>query len=103
MIKELKESCRVIQKMRQLKHSWYLSTEQIVNSYQDSLKVCLTHAIEKVPYYSKILKQANLKKLEDNPIEFLREMPLLTKEIAKSQFPDKLVAEGYNWKNLYSV
>lgn len=103
MTENLRNVYHVFQNMHRLKHLWRFSTEEIEKTRQDDLKICLIHAIEKVPYYRKILEKADRKKLQENPLEFLREMPLLTKEIAKAQFPDQLVAEGNNWEHFYSV
>ncbi len=56
-------------------------------SFKKDLINLLDHCNQFVPYYSKIIKKIN-KPYTDDPFEYLRDFPILTKEIIRQNFED---------------
>jgi phenylacetate-coenzyme A ligase PaaK-like adenylate-forming protein len=81
------------------KSQWW--TEEQLKNYQDKkLQLLITHAYTNVPYYTEIFKNQGLSPKDVQTQEDLHKLPILTKEIIKKNFPEKMIAKNIPKKNL---
>lgn len=81
-----------------LKTSQYDLTQ--INEYQqECLRSIIKYAANKVPYFRKIFRERPLSNNE-SPSEFLTKIPILTKDIIKSDF-DNFLSGAYRKKDLH--
>lgn len=76
---------RFIQNLKLLRKQDNLTQKELEQLQKEKLKKLLNYAIKKSPYYKSF---AHLK--EEDPIEFLKKMPILTKTIVREKYNDIL-------------
>lgn len=75
------------------------STEQFIDYQRQQLYFLIQHASEKVPYYRKIFAEAGINPKSVTGVECLQQLPILEKEIIRSQ-PENLLDETLDIKKL---
>jgi len=95
-----------IQVLRNLLHlraaqDW--KEDRLRNARTGLLGACVDNAIRHVPYFRELADELGISAGSLKCAEDLARLPVLTKEIVKSEFPDRLVKEGLDWEKLYSV
>lgn len=83
-----------------LMKSQYWSEDEINNYQNEKLQILIKHAYQHVPYYNELFKKNKLTPDDIKNREDLPKIPLLTKEIIKKNFPNKLVADNIPKKNM---
>jgi phenylacetate-coenzyme A ligase PaaK-like adenylate-forming protein len=56
-----------------------------------------------VPYYRDAYKACDLRREDICDVEFLRRLPVLTKDATKADFPDRIVSDRTTRRSLYPV
>jgi phenylacetate-CoA ligase len=77
-----------IKTKRKLAANEYASEQQHEKEQRINLAVLLNYAIERIPYYRRNCRHLSGRISEDNAIELLQEMPLVTKEIIRDDPED---------------
>jgi phenylacetate-CoA ligase len=81
------------------KSQWW--SEDRLNEYQnEKLRLLINHAYSNVPYYNETFKKLKLTPEDIKTKADLYKLPLLTKEIIRENFPNKLVAANIPKKNI---
>lgn len=81
------------------KSQWW--SEEQLKDYQDKkLRALIHHAYLNVPYYTEVFNERKLKPKDIKSQEDLHKLPLLTKEIIRKNFPDKMQARNISPKKL---
>jgi phenylacetate-CoA ligase len=83
-----------------LQKSQWWSKEEISAYQNDRLRLLIDHAYNNVPYYNDVFKRLKLTPSDIKTQEDLHKLPILTKEIIRENFPNKIVATGISKKNL---
>jgi phenylacetate-CoA ligase len=79
-----------------LQESQWWSVDQLINYQNEKLRILIRHAYQNVPYYKDIMDERGLAPTDIQTIEDLSKLPVLTKDVFKANYPDKLRAK--NWK-----
>jgi phenylacetate-CoA ligase len=80
-----------------LNESQWWSKDQLIEYQNNRLRILIKHAYDNVPYYSQIMNERGLTPQSIETIDDLKKLPILTKEIFKENFPEKLKAK--NWSD----
>lgn len=82
-----------------MKSQWW--TKQQIEDYQTQrLLQLVDHANQNVPYYQLLFKEYGLDPHSIQTIDDLKRMPLLTKELIRRNFPDRIVAKNFDRSKL---
>ena len=78
-----------VKKLKELNESQHLSAESLMDRQEEGFLKIIEHARSNVPYYREILKNTEVRSLED-----ITRIPFLSKKIIQINM-DRLKAEGY--------
>jgi len=96
---EFLRGTNVLGHLKQLEQSQWWTSAQIRQLQQEKLERLLYHAYENVPYYRRVFEERSLKPADIASIEDLSKLPILTKEEARRQLPDQIVARNCRKKD----
>ncbi len=80
-----------------LQKSQWWTEEQLIEYQNKKLHNLIIHTYHNVPYYREIMDERGLNPNDIRTVEDLKKLPILTKEVFKANYPDKLMAK--NWKD----
>lgn len=80
-----------------LQESQWWSEEQLIEYQNEKLRNLINHAYHNVPYYKEVMEGLDLKPTDIQTVKDLAKLPILTKEVYKANYPEKLRAK--NWKS----
>jgi phenylacetate-CoA ligase len=85
-----------------MKSQWW--SEQELKDYQNQKLIeLINHAYYNVPYYNGLFKNLGLTPEDIRTKEDLIKLPLLTKEIIRKNYPDKIVSGNLKRENYYTT
>jgi phenylacetate-CoA ligase len=103
MIKSVASAISVLWNCIRLTSTRNASRGEIEQTRFELLQACVRLALERVPYYRELGLNPESGMVIPQDLESFRRLPLVSKEIVKSRFPDGMVVEGLDWDRLYSV
>ena len=74
------------------KHQWFKESD-LVKIQEKKLKPLIKHAYDNVPFYHDLFDSVGIKPQNVKTIKDLQKIPILTKEVIRNNYPDKLVAK----------
>lgn len=80
--------------LRFLEKSQWWSKEELKEFQNEKLRDLIKHVYNNVPYYHDIFKEKKLTVDDIKTTDDLVKLPILTKEIIKENFPDRIVAQN---------
>lgn len=83
----------IYMQLRFLKESQWWSKEQLIAYQNKKLQDLIEHAYKNVPYYTEVMKERGLQPKDITTVEDLKKLPILTKEIFKENYPQKLISK----------
>jgi len=90
----------VFRHLKYLKSIEYKSLEELKQLQNEKLRQLLIHAYENVPYYSKVLSQAEVAKNKSINLDNFHRIPILTKDIIGRQ-GENLYSQDYKKRGWY--
>lgn len=78
-----------------LQKSQWWSEDRLLEFQNQKLKLLIAHAYKNVPYYREIMDARHLKPQDIQSKEDLVKLPVLTKDIFKKNFPEKIRTSDY--------
>lgn len=83
-----------------LNKSQYWSREKLINYQNEKLKKLIVHAFNNVPYYNQLFTELKLKPTDFNTYHDLQKLPIINKEILRSNIKNgNLIAKNLNKKD----
>jgi phenylacetate-CoA ligase len=86
--------------LSELERSQWISAEEFAALQNERLAALITHCYEKVPYYRDVMRERGLTPADITTVEDLPKLPLLTKEIVRTQ-GDRLLREDLGRRGVY--
>jgi phenylacetate-CoA ligase len=93
----------VLNKFWHLRRSQRSGVSRLEESQLAALRRIVQHAAAKVPLYADKYSVPGLRAEAITSLEGFRQLPLLRKQEFKANFPDRIVAAGYDCRSLYQV
>ena len=79
-----------------LNQSQWWTKEKLIEYQNNKLINLIQHAYKNVPYYREVMIERGLKPANIQTVQDLNKLPVLTKEVFKSNYPEKLRAQNWN-------
>jgi phenylacetate-CoA ligase len=80
------------------RHQWF--RENVLLGIQEKrLRALTNHAYQNVPFYHNLFDSAGIKPQDVKSLKDLQKIPILTKEIVRNNYPDKIVDRRSDKKN----
>lgn len=86
--------------LRELEESQWWTPEQLKELQNEKLRKMIKHAYETVKYYRDIFDQHGLAPDDIKCVDDLPKLPILTKDMIRANFPDKLASNLYDPRSL---
>lgn len=83
-----------------LQESQWWSNIEIIDYQNEKLRQLIDHAYSNVPYYLQLFQSKDLTPSDIQSIYDLEKIPILTKELVRENFPEKIVAKNISKRNL---
>jgi phenylacetate-CoA ligase len=93
-------STSIKQKFDFVMESQWWDRDRIEEYQNEKLRQLILHAYTNVPYYNEMFTKLHLKPSDIRTKEDLIKIPILTKEIIRENFPEKLVAKNLDVRKL---
>ena len=84
-----------------LKSLQYSPKKKLDNMGENKIKEMVKHAFIFVPFYNKLYHKLDVN-LNDLKGKDLRNLPITTKTMFRSAYPDDIIARGYKYRAIYN-
>ncbi|MBA7472575.1 Phenylacetate-coenzyme A ligase [subsurface metagenome] len=88
--------------LKELERSQWLSRGEIEALQQEKLKQLIKHSYQNVPYYHEVFTKMKIKPDDIKTVADLSKLPVLTKNIIRRNFPDRMIARNFDSKSFLS-
>jgi phenylacetate-CoA ligase len=86
--------------LRELEKSQWWSPRQLAELQNEKLRFMVKHAYETTRYYRELFDSNGLKPADIRSVEDLPKIPLLTKDMIKANYPDRLGSSSFRAKDV---
>ena len=87
--------------LAKLKKQQWLTEEKLIKIQEKKLIALINHAYHNVPFYHDLFESVGVKPKDVNSLANLQKVPILTKDIIRKNYPDKIVATGVDIRNCF--
>ena len=86
----------------QLKRHQWLNKKDLIKIQEKKLRVLINHAYQDVPFYQDLFNSVGIKPKDIKGLKDLQKLPILTKDIVRNNYPDRIVSKGLNIAKCHS-
>jgi phenylacetate-CoA ligase len=85
---------RILYYIIRLRRNQWIKKEKLMNIQEKRLRMIVDHAYHNVPYYQEMFDSHGIKPEDIRTVEDLKKLPITTKEVIQSNYPDKMITRG---------
>jgi phenylacetate-CoA ligase len=84
-----------------MRHQW-LKEKDLISIQEKRLRALINHAYKNVLFYHDLFDSVGVKPQDFKSIKDLQKIPILTKEVIRNNYPEKILAKDVNIKNCFT-